>query len=141
MDAVEKLVSGNLQDALRVARSYGVEALESVLPAMKPVEITSSDLMGATSESLRSQASQTVQMKALLILAASLEAGAGLDQLMRLLLEGIHKSIGFDRTYFALCIADRKALAGEVHTRARRSIVFSVAAQLDTDQRFLSASL
>ena len=80
--------------------------------------------MGATSESLRSQASQTVQMKALLILAASLEAGAGLDQLMRLLLEGIHKSIGFDRIYFALFTADRKALQPK-YTLGRDAALFS----------------
>jgi HD-like signal output (HDOD) protein len=123
MNAVEALVRANLQDALRVARSYGVEALERVLPVMKPVAIAA-DLMGSTGDSLASPASQAAQIKALLVLAASLEAGAGLDQLMRLLLEGIHKNIGFDRTYFALFTADRKALQAK-YALGRDSAAFS----------------
>ncbi len=123
METVEKLVSINLQDALRVARSYGVEALESVLPAAEPVELTN-DLMGSTSELLHSQATQASPMKALLMLAASLEAGAGLDQLMRMLLAGIHNSIGFDRTYFALFTADRKSLQAK-YTLGRDAASFS----------------
>ena len=109
MDIVEKPVRTNLQDALDVARSYGIETLESVLPITEPVQLTT-DLMGSTRDSLPLQANQAAPMKSLLMLAASLEAGTGLDQLVQLLLEGLHKSIGFDRTYFALFTVDRKAL-------------------------------
>jgi len=123
MSTIEKLVSGNLQDALRVARSYGVETIERVLPMTEPVELTG-DLMGSTATQLTTPARQADQMKALLALAASLEAGAGLDQLFRLLLEGVHTSIGFDRTYFALFTSDRKALQAK-YALGRNAQAFS----------------
>ncbi len=123
MDTVEKLVSTNLQDALRMAQSYGVETIEKVLPTPPTVEF-SSDLMVSTTRPITSPTGQSDPLKALLALAASMEAGAGLDQLFRQLLEGVYSSIGLDRTYFALFTVDRKALQAK-YTLGRDAQAFS----------------
>ncbi|MEZ5596979.1 MAG: HDOD domain-containing protein [Pseudomonadales bacterium] len=105
--AVEQLVSDNLRDALRIARTYGVDKLESVLPVAVEPEPPAAP---RAPETVVQRSPQEIQLVSLTALATALESGSSLDELMRLLLQGLHQALGFDRTWFALLTPDRKGM-------------------------------
>jgi HD-like signal output (HDOD) protein len=108
VERVETLVADNLEAALKIARSYGVASLETVLPLVEPVPppVGSDDVVESTVVVPASER----QMRLLGRLATRIEAGASLDALMRDAVAALHEGVGFDRSYFALLSPDRKSL-------------------------------
>ncbi len=124
----------NVEQASRMAARYGVGKLEDSLPRIKrpepggAAEVAGTEGEGAADPSAAGaqagaatathQAGDTpsrapdpgVQLRVLTELAAGLESGRSLNELIQLVLEGIHDGIGFDRTYFALLTPDRAHL-------------------------------
>lgn len=107
-ERVDSLVDENLETALRIARSYGVEALETVLPL--PAVVHLSEEPGAEKGEHASTPASSRRLALLGELATAIEAGGTLDVLMLQLIHALHEGVGFDRTYFALLSPDRRSL-------------------------------
>lgn len=113
VEQVQSLVTENLEDALRIARSYGVTRLETVLPVTQTVaaeETSAGHSADARAAPLLSGSAADRQLKALIDLAEYVEAGEAVDVLMQRLMSGLHETVGFDRTWFALLTPDRRSL-------------------------------
>ncbi len=114
LDAVQTLVRNNARDAARTAASYGVANLAKLIPAphslaedtlaaVRAEEAPIADLEFPTSDPI-------LQLKILRELTGLLEAKPDINLLLEMVLEGIYRGVGMDRTLFALLSPDRRQL-------------------------------
>ena len=100
-DVLEAELENNFEQAARVAAGYGLERMDAVPDEPQTVERT----VAATGPG------PEAQLKVLQQVTQAYEKPTGaLDEVMRLIVEGIHDAIGFDRVYFALFSPDRSLM-------------------------------
>ena len=98
-----ELVGANVQEAVKIAGRFGVPAVEAYL---LEEEVPVVDQEPATAHGANAQ----VQLEALQEIGSYLDSDPDLDELVRLVLGGIHRGVGFDRAFFGLLTPDRLQL-------------------------------
>ncbi len=114
LNAVHTLVQNNARDAARTAASYGVANLAKLIPVPRSI----ADETLATARADEALAAEpdfpspdpVLQLKILRELTGLLEAKPDINLLLEMVLEGIYRGVGMDRTLFALLSPDRRQL-------------------------------
>lgn len=105
-------LAGNAVEAARVAAQFGAAEAASLIPLPKGelVDLTAE----IKAESLPIEPDPLLQLRILRDLSALLAARPGLNEVLQLVLEGIHRGLGMKRAVFALQSADRGRLVGKL---------------------------
>ncbi len=114
LDAVQTLVRNNARDAARTAASYGVANLAKLIPvprshADETLPVAHAEDALDTEPDFPSP-DPVLQLKILRELTGLLEAKPDINLLLEMVLEGIYRGVGMDRTLFALLSPDRRQL-------------------------------
>ncbi|MEZ5558084.1 MAG: HDOD domain-containing protein [Pseudomonadales bacterium] len=107
--AAVELVSANVQEATKIAARYGVPKVERYL-LEDPAGAAAACAPEPVPAPVRLTPDAALQLKTLQEIAALLEGRPELDELVRLVLRGIHQGVGLERAWFALLSPDRRRL-------------------------------
>ncbi|MHB1240112.1 MAG: HDOD domain-containing protein [Gammaproteobacteria bacterium] len=121
LDQVTRLVHANADEAAKTAVYYGAGYADSLIPrprsAKRPGAAQSAPGTGAGADTVAEAApapfpepDPMLQLQILRELSGLLETNPDFNLLLEMVLEGVHRGIGLDRTLFALLTADRRTL-------------------------------
>ena len=114
MDAVRGLVQANARDAARTAVTYGVGNLAKLIPVPRSLAEESLSVTRAIEAPVDVAEfpcpDPLLQLKILRELTGLLEIKPDITLLLEMVLEGIYRGVGMDRTLFALLSPDRRVL-------------------------------
>ncbi len=102
---VVPLAEANLEEAAKIAEQYGVPRLDEALPPLPEDEADREK-----SKLADGMPDPDLQLRILKDLSSGAADGKSLNEMMHLVLRGIHEGVGFDRVYFALLTPDRKQM-------------------------------
>jgi len=107
-DDVTKLVHGNAPESARIASYLGSSAASRCIPLPQEYAHERAEAPEAPPEF--PQPDGTLQLRILRELSGLIDERADFNMILELVLEGIYRGIGSDRTLFALLTPDRKGL-------------------------------
>lgn len=115
MEEVQVMVQANAREAVRTASCYGVGKLARLIPV--PRSVADESIRSSRDESIADEPEFPVpdpmlQLKILRELTGLLEAKPDITLLLEMVLEGIYRGVGMDRTLFAMLSPDRRVLRG-----------------------------
>ena len=103
----------NARDAARIAAHFGADSAARAIPipaAYLDEELPESEDLSATHFP---EPDGMLQLKILRELSQMLETTRNFNMIMELVLEGVHRGVGMDRTLFALITPNRRELRGK----------------------------
>ncbi len=135
VDQAERMVRGNARDAAHTAACYGVSQVGRLIPLPRAsvdepaVVLPDPEPIPSPSEFI--QPDPQLQLRILRELAGLLETRPNVNLLLEMVLEGIYRGVGMDRTLFALLTSDRQQLKaryvlGWGRERLTQQFVFAV---------------
>ncbi len=112
VDDVRTLVQENAREAAETAAFYGADQASQLIPLAegKKALAAESGLADSTIQFLDPDPS--LQLKILRELSSLMESQPDFNMVLEMVLEGMYRGIGMDRTLFALCTPDRRLIAG-----------------------------
>lgn len=111
-----ELLHGNAKEAARIAHYYGANTAAKTIPVPGAwqLEEEGDESEGGAAEEAAPEPDGLLQLRVLRELAMLLESDkADFNLVMELVLEGMHRGVGLDRTLFALLTPDRRGLRGK----------------------------
>ena len=111
-EATRELIQENAREAARTAANYGADEAGRRIPQVEG-EQQAPD--GATDEHTPTpypEPDPALQLTILRELSALMESRPNLNMVLEMVLEGMYRGIGMDRTLFALCTPDRGQVIG-----------------------------
>jgi HD-like signal output (HDOD) protein len=99
----QELVSANVREAAKIAGRFGVPSVEAYLLEEEAPVIDQQPIP-------THGANPQVQLETLQEIGSYLDGEPDLDELVRLVLGGVHRGVGFDRVFFGLLTPDRSQL-------------------------------
>ena len=111
--AVE-LLHGNAKEAARIANYYGANTAAKTIPVPGAWQLEEEGTEAEQADAAAPEPDGMLQLRVLRELAMLLESDkADFNLVMELVLEGMHRGVGLDRTLFALLTPDRRGLRGK----------------------------
>lgn len=107
VDVVRGQLAANAEEAARIASYYGADEAARSIPL--PGALTHEAVL----EEDKAEHDPLLQLKILRELSGRIGAGASLNEVLQLVLEGIYRGIGFDRVLFALLTPGRQQLVAK----------------------------
>lgn len=106
-DMENALVSGT-EEAVGVAACFGAGEAALQIPARRKPEA-----VAPLAEVVSRDPDPMLQLRILRELSGMISTGAGINQVMNLVLEGLYRGVGFDRVLFAMLTPNRQQLLGK----------------------------
>lgn len=121
LDQVTRLVHANADEAAKTAAHYGAGYIRRLIPTAHggatragaegpDAEPDHENTAGPAARVTHPEPDPMLQLQILRELSGLLETDPDFNLLLEMVLEGIHRGIGLDRTLFALLAADRRTL-------------------------------
>ncbi len=107
------LLKRNAREAARIAAYYGAAMAAKTIPLPDEAAQEEEEVEAETETPEYPEPDNMLQLKILRELAMLLEGKANFNLVMELVLEGIYRGVGVDRTLFALLTPDRRSLRGK----------------------------
>ena len=110
-EALEQMVRKNAESAVKIAMQFGAGDASVLIPSPNKSQLE--DTKEQPSPALQSVTldnNKKLQMQILQEITSMLSSKIDLNVLFEMVMEGIHRAIGMDRTLFALMTPDRKTL-------------------------------
>lgn len=113
VEEVDSLVKANAEEAADTASFYGAQLASELIPlAGDKREHPAEDTPPAVETPEFLQPDPMLQLTILRELATLMEGRPNINMVLEMVLEGMYRGIGMDRTLFALCSRDRRFLMG-----------------------------
>ena len=125
-EALREALVENGKEAARIVSYFGVPEVAHRIPQAEPVEdeepVVAEDAL---------EPDPHLQLRILREISSRIAAGANLNEVLNLVLEGIYRGVGFDRVLFALLSRNRLQLIGKTALGAgaealRQRFIFSL---------------
>lgn len=129
-EAMREELAANSVEAARIAAYFGVAEAGERIP--RPVHAAAKpEAAEAPPAVLAMEPDLQLQLRILREISGRIAAGANLNEILQLVLEGIYRGVGFDRVLFALLSPNRLQLIGKTSLGAgaealRQAFVFSL---------------
>jgi len=109
---LKSILYKNVERAVEVARLYGAHAIIKYLPLSKSVELDSidNDIDEGGFNAACPEPDPLLQLNILRDLSGMIESNPNINLILEIILEGIYRGIGLDRTVFALMSSDKKEI-------------------------------
>lgn len=107
VERVQEVLATGAGEATRIANFYGAPEAGRLIPV--PTEVLVADAAGDE----ESGPDPLLQLRILREIAGRIAAGASLNEVLELVLEGLYRAVGFERVIFALLTPNRQQLVGK----------------------------
>jgi HD-like signal output (HDOD) protein len=112
LDAVEELVRHNAAEAARTAGFFGAGLVGELIPVPGDRREQPTNPLPERRAPLYLEPDPLLQLTILRELSALMDSSPDINSVLEIVLEGMYRGIGMDRTVFALCSRDYRFLAG-----------------------------
>ncbi|WP_343036106.1 HDOD domain-containing protein [Aromatoleum toluvorans] len=129
-EAMREELAANSVEAARIAAYFGVAEAAELIP--RPVAAAAkTEADEAPPAAAAMEPDPQLQLRILREISGRIAAGANLNEILQLVLEGIYRGVGFDRVLFALLTPNRLQLVGKTSLGAgaetlRQRFIFSL---------------
>jgi HD-like signal output (HDOD) protein len=111
-EEIRKLVQENAREAAETAAFYGADQASRLIPLAEGEKAATTDSEQADAAAEFLDPDPALQLKILRELSSLMESQPDFNLVLEMVLEGMYRGIGMDRTLFALRTPDQRFLAG-----------------------------
>lgn len=112
-EAMREELAANSVEAARIAGYFGAVEVGELIPRPTPAAGAVEPVEPEAGEVLAMEPDPHLQLRILREISGRIAAGANLNEILQLVLEGIYRGVGFDRVLFALLSPNRLQLIGK----------------------------
>lgn len=131
-EAMREELAANSVEAARIAAYFGVAEAAELIPRPVAAAVAAKvDADEVPPAAVAMEPDPQLQLRILREISGRIAAGAALNEILQLVLEGIYRGVGFDRVLFALLTPNRLQLIGKTSLGAgaealRQAFIFSL---------------
>ncbi|MCC4117896.1 HDOD domain-containing protein [Aromatoleum toluclasticum] len=130
-EAMREELAANSVEAARIAGYFGAAEAGELIPRPAPAVGAPEAGEAEAAEVLAMEPDPQLQLRILREISGRIAAGANLNEILQLVLEGIYRGVGFDRVLFALMSQNRLQLVGKTSLGSgaealRQAFIFSL---------------
>lgn len=130
-EAMREELVANSVEAARIAGYFGAAEVGELIPRPTPAAGAPEPEEADAAETLAMEPDPHLQLRILREISGRIAAGANLNEILQLVLEGIYRGVGFDRVLFALMSQNRLQLVGKTSLGGgaealRQAFIFSL---------------
>lgn len=130
-EAMREELAANSVEAARIAGYFGAAEAGELIPRPTPAAGAPEPGVIEVEETLAMEPDPHLQLRILREISGRIAAGANLNEILQLVLEGIYRGVGFDRVLFALMSQNRLQLVGKTSLGGgaealRQAFIFSL---------------